>query len=359
MRFLAGGHRNTGYWIALLLALLVLLNLAGLLVYAKAHPAEDGWEAVWSYLESDTAKLISASLVFPLLIFLVEGRFNLLETIRAARSERRKREQDERRSARLETIEETTDVWSRTTAWVGDVAFWDGQASLNDYLKESWKLAVAAEDAINGWARFRNTVEWDGPGSAVELETHFLRLANALLSSTQAVIYYLQATSDSDERENLKTSLLLIGNGINAAVHHPVRNVLYASLELMDIIESEDPDELRFISTDEEAAQRRSQLVASIDKEMETVASWSEVVKTSLDQSDVLATVAGDEVAALRASLMEDAAVVRERYLAVPRSERLSGWRIDFTTEWLDEFADELAFQSFFASLDELRSKST
>src|SRR5688572_6938266 len=80
--FLGGGHRNTGYWIAVLLTLLVLLNAVGWFVYVQAHPSESDWEALWSYLESDTAKLISASLVFPLLIFLVEGRFNLLEAIR-------------------------------------------------------------------------------------------------------------------------------------------------------------------------------------------------------------------------------------------------------------------------------------
>ena len=30
----------------------------------------------------------------------------------------------------------------------------------------------------------------------------------------------------------------------------------------------------------------------------------------------------------------------RERYFAIPRSERLGAWRIDFTRAWLDEFAD-------------------
>lgn len=356
---LGGGHRNTGYWIAVLLALLVLLNLVGWLVYVQAHPSEDGWEALWSYLESGTAKLISASLVFPLLIFLVEGRFNLVETIRAARSERRKREQTDRRDARLETIEETTQIWSRITTWVGDVMYWDGNQSLNDTLKESWNLAVAAEEVINGWTRFRNMVKWEGSGSAVELEQHFLQLANALLMSTSSIIWYLRGISDPDERESLQTSLLQIADGINTGVHHPLRNILYASLELLDIVESEDPDELRFISTDAEANARRAELEARIDSNMGVIKSWSDLVKGSLDRSEVLATLAGDEIDELRASLTEDDTVLRERYFAIPRAERLRAWRLDYTRAWLDEFADEMAFQGFYISVQEGRPDVT
>jgi len=351
-RVTGGGHRNTGYWIAVLLTLLVLLNAVGWFVYVQAHPSESDWEALWSYLESDTAKLISASLVFPLLIFLVEGRFNLMEAIRAARSERRKREQNERRAARLETIEETTQIWSRITTWVGDVMYWDGNQSLNDTLKESWNLAVAAEEVINGWARFRNTVEWKGSGSAVELEGHFLRLANALLMSTSTIIWYLREISDPDERESLQTSLLQIANGINTGVHHPLRNVLYASLELLDIVESEDPDELRFISSDAEAEARRIDLETKIDSNMEVIVSWSVLVKDSLDRSDVLATLTGDTIDELRTNLSEDDAL-RERYFAIPRPERLRAWRLDFTRAWLEEFADEMAFQGFYSEVQE------
>ena len=85
---------------------------------------------------------------------------------------------------------------------------------------------------------------------------------------------------------------------------------------------------------------------------MEAIASWSVLVKEFLDRS-VLATLTGDAIEELRASLTEDDTVLRERYFAIPRSERLRAWRIDFTRAWLDEFADELAFQDFYGSVQD------
>ena len=172
--FLGGGHRNTGYWIAVLLTLLVLLNVASGASTSR-HTLRKAPGKPVSYLESDTAKLISASLV-PLLIFVVEGRFNLVETIRAARSERRKREQNERRDAWLETIEETTAIWSRITAWVGDAVYWDGTQTLNDRLKESRTSPLRPRrSSTDGRAFEHGRVEGIRFGSRAE--RHFLRLA--------------------------------------------------------------------------------------------------------------------------------------------------------------------------------------
>ena len=183
-------------------------------------------------------------------------------------------------------------------------------------------------------------------------ERHFLRLANALLTCTTTIIWYLQEISDPDERESLQTSLIQIAGGINAAVHHPLRNILYASLELLDIVESEDLDELRFISSTQKPRRDGS------TSRRGSTATWrpsplERLVKEFLDRSEVLATLTGDAIEELRASLTEDDTVLRERYFAIPRSERLRAWRIDFTRAWLDEFADELAFQDFYGSVQD------
>lgn len=352
------GDWNTGYSITVLLILLVLLNLCGVWVYAEAHPGRSSWEWVWSYLQSQMAALISASLVLPLLVFIIERRFNLLETVRAARSERRLRAQDARREVRVKVIEQTSQLWSRITNWVSDVAYWNGSQSIDGLLKEGVELTIAAEEVINGWARFRNVVEWSGSGSATDLEPHFLRLANTLIHCTRSTIYYLQETCEPGERDELQTSLLVITNGIDIAVNHSLRNVLYASLELMDIVESESTEELRFISSKEEEDSTRKQLETTIDQSIAQMAGWSAAVKVWLDRSGPLATVSGQQADALRSGLDEDAATLRETYLAIPRSERLQAWRLDFTKPWLAEFADEMAFQVFCASLDGSRSSA-
>src|SRR4051794_33703984 len=101
---LTARERGEGdYWLAVLVVLFLVLNAGGLFVYARAHPHQGFWNQVWSYLESDTAKLVAASLIFPLLLLLVERRFNVLEAIRAARLAERKRAQEERRESRLQT----------------------------------------------------------------------------------------------------------------------------------------------------------------------------------------------------------------------------------------------------------------
>jgi hypothetical protein len=339
---------NTGSWVALLLGLLVVLNALGVWVYARAHPKQNGWQCLWNYLESDTAKLVSASLIFPLLIFVIEGRFKLLETFRAARSERRRRAQDERRASRALAIDQTVQFWSQVTDWVGDVMFCDSSDldTLAKLKKRSWALSVAGADAINGWARFHNTVDWSGPGDATKLQQHFLTLVNVLISCTDSTLGYLRAAGTDDDRASLQASLQLIGSGLKQAVQHPVRNVLYASLELMDIVESEDPEELRFISSDAEAKERQADLQKTIDDNVTALAAWSNLVGEH--RSEVLATATSEAADAVRTNL-SDVNGLRDRYLAIPRDERLHAWEIAYTREWLDSLADEFAFQLFIS----------
>jgi len=78
---------------------------------------------------------------------------------------------------------------------------------------------------------------------------------------------------------------------------------------------------------------------------------WAAIVKTSLDRSELLATAGGDEAAAFRSS-HEDLPTARDRYFAIPRSERLYAWRVDYTRAWLEEFADDMAFQLLWGELE-------
>lgn len=67
---------------------LIALNGAGLLVYAAAHPRETAWLQVWTYLGSDVCKLVSASVILPLLAFVIEAKLDLAETIHPDRARR-------------------------------------------------------------------------------------------------------------------------------------------------------------------------------------------------------------------------------------------------------------------------------
>ena len=131
--------RETGFWIGTLVGLLVLLNALGFGLYAAAHPDESFAEALWGYAESDTAKMITASLILPLLVFVVEGRFNVTESVRASRIERARRAQDERREARLETLRHTSESWRDLFALATTLSSPDSPpAALSDVRAKLW-----------------------------------------------------------------------------------------------------------------------------------------------------------------------------------------------------------------------------
>ena len=65
----------------ILFGLLLLLNVAAFLIYREAHAAESLSLQLWNYINSDAFKLLSASLILPIILFVLESKFKLAETV--------------------------------------------------------------------------------------------------------------------------------------------------------------------------------------------------------------------------------------------------------------------------------------
>lgn len=83
---------NTAFWIGLLLVLLVVLNVIAFIIYKGANPGEGLWVQLWNYLESATFKVVTASLVLPIILFVLESRFKIVETVKQNRLMRERKD---------------------------------------------------------------------------------------------------------------------------------------------------------------------------------------------------------------------------------------------------------------------------
>jgi hypothetical protein len=361
-RLRAPDFRDAGFWIAVLVVLLVLLNAAALVLYAAAHPDEGFAEALWGYAESDTAKMITASLILPLLVFVVEGRFNVTETVRASRIERARRAQDERREARLETLGNTSASWRDLFALATTLSSPDSDAAaLSGVRAQLWNAPATFGELIGQWrARFPNLerVETFVPS--------YLILVNTFLESAASALFHIRSAEDEAVRADVRGSIDLIAAGIDTALQF-VQDILNDSLELMEIVESHGVEELRMAASEVESAELSATYEAKIAGSAGNLHAWAEVVRAHLVGRPMLASAEGpgvddfrerwltlaDEIRSGRSSL-EDSSVqndVRTLYSAIPRDQRLHAWSVKFTPAWLAGLADELLLNNLLAEL--------
>ena len=69
------------FFLYILLGLLLLLNVATFCIYREAHAAESLSMQIWNYVNSDAFKLLSASLILPIILFVLESKFKLAEAV--------------------------------------------------------------------------------------------------------------------------------------------------------------------------------------------------------------------------------------------------------------------------------------
>jgi hypothetical protein len=354
--------RDTGFWIATLVALLVLLNALGFGLYAAAHPDEGFAEALWGYAESDTAKVITASLILPLLVFVVEGRFNVTESVRASRIERARRAQDERREARLETIRHTSESWRDLFGLATTLSSPDSDAAaLSGVRTKLWNAPTTFGELIGQWrARFPNL---EGVETFVP---SYLILVNTFLESAASALFHIRTAEDETLRADVRGSIDLIAAGIDAALQY-VQDILNDSLELMEIVESHDVEELRMAASEAESSEQSTLYEGRIATAAGALDAWAGVVRAHLAERPMLATAEGPGVEGFRTrwtALVEEVrsgglsvqdsglqSDLRELYDVVPRDQRLRAWSVKFTPEWLAGLGDDLLFSNLLGEL--------
>lgn len=355
------GFARPGPWALMLLVLLVVLNVGGLLVYRSSHTNEPLSLQIWNYLESSTFKLVAGSLILPLLVFLVEGRFNIAETIRKSQEERAQKAQDEREQWRLETVERATQMWNDLYGLATEVVYWEPEKSLPDALARITNFFNQAEATVSSLRiRFPSMYE------AYDIDNVLLPLFNTLSYCINSVAVYLGEVADSEERAELQRTLMVIQYGIQSACHRPLLLILERALELEAL-----GDAGRLGGTmDDDAPTREAMLVGEIQAEGVRMAEWVKAIQARESGAETMPllddSVAGafrDAYRSAREWLLanpgrslsdyEGFVTWQARFVEIPHAALMRAYEVAYSKEWLRELADWFALVAYSTELEE------
>ncbi len=228
-------------WIKILIGALLGANVLVFLVFQATKSGESIWAQVIAYLESDAFKVITISLLLPILLFLLESVFKVRKAMeernqreRERRKERQEKEQDRRKERQWKCIESTAEMWDELYSLASEVTyhFEDKGAGerVQAVLRNLNNLISRGETIINMWSfRFPNL-------TADDLDL-FLYPMNMLLKSAITVGYSLaQDTTEASEvdRRELKDALGAIQSSLLGIAHHNILSILKLSMDAED-----------------------------------------------------------------------------------------------------------------------------
>ena len=94
---------NVRIWILFLLVVFAELNFILFYVFQSSHLTESIWNQMWLYLESRPFTIVAVSVIFPILLFLIENIFQF-----------RNKLADERKQRQMKTINITQEWWKKS-----------------------------------------------------------------------------------------------------------------------------------------------------------------------------------------------------------------------------------------------------
>jgi hypothetical protein len=233
--------------IILFLAVLAAVNLIMGYVYYLANPGKDLPVLVWDYFESSTFKIMITGLVIPFLLFYLERRVEIMDSIRKNRADRKRKRSEEKKERMWKCVEETSKVWNELFGLASEVIYFrrgagEGngkkQASIKDVLRRIRNFESTAENLVNMWAyRFPNLFPKKVKEEVGRFESHSVKSINVLLYATESVALSFQKseTTATDDTSDLQDSLRAIQDGIDGIAHHRILTILKRSIDLEDV----------------------------------------------------------------------------------------------------------------------------
>lgn len=355
---------GTTLWIIFLVILLIALNILMFTVYVNAHPNGDFAEQIWAYCASEIFKVITASLVLPILLFLLESRFKIADTIVKNRLEREHRDEEnvkarrhkeemERREERLMCITRTIQMWNHLDSLVSEVRYFRKDLKrakdIEDLLIRIDNFPSAAEDVINMWF-------YCFPNLSIQ-DTHpFIVFINTVLSSTGTVAQFIAQTDNTDEIAMLQDSLDVIFGVMKTITHHPMISSFKYSMELLQLEERK-------------SSSGRKQVESNLKQIIDNARNWAEELMRYYRQNEkVLAPITGNKVETFRKKYEELEAWAREHpgqnlneskefvtfrrlFYKIPIEKRISAKRWPYSTEYIRTLSDYLSFESIAQGL--------
>jgi hypothetical protein len=349
-----------GPWALLLLVLIVVLNGCGLLIYRASHPDQSLSLQLWSYLESETFRLVTGSLVLPLLVFLIEGHFNIAETIRKGREERAQKVQNDRQQWRLEAVERSAQMLNDVFALATEVVYWQPENDLRNLLARARNFFDQAGDSAASWP-----VRFPGLYAAVDVDGVLLPLLNTLYLCVTSVAVHLGETDDRQEQIELQETLGVIQEGIMSAWRSPGMGMLRCGLELEMLRDSR-----RLGGADEaDVAAEEPRILSEIEQYAEYLRAWVTPMVELDASAEPMSNLVGAEADAFREvyrtarewlleepgrtlSAYEHYDTFQERFYAIPHPDLMRAYQLAYSKRWLRELSDWLALSTYSAELE-------
>lgn len=335
--------------VRLWLLAIIIINGLFYIIYFVANNSGPNFALLWSYMESDVFKLVTGSLMIPLLFSILEKRYKFMENIQKQREEKQKLAEEIRRKNRQDAINDTIRMWQDLYDMTSEVVYLDPQ----DNKKETYhplilklsNFSSSAEHIVNKWThQFPNLTYKD--------QDVFLYFINLLFQSGLTAIYLIRDEQNIKEIESVQDTLFQIQDQIKTISNHTITNTFKYSARYLELKESgENPTELKKYGE-------------MIQEQMSILRNWRDSLITLDDDHDnFLSTGTGPQMDDIRKTaksiekwLLEDEArfiqdhpdfgLLEQQFNAIPLEERVKVFRIPYSKEYLMALADWLSFQA-------------
>ena len=358
---------------AVLLALLILLNLIGFTIFRNSHTSEELWTQLWNYLSSDLFKLVTISLLLPIIVLILESHFKLVQSLfenhlkrqEAIREEQRalvQKQRDERRAKRWEAIQLTQATLNQYFEFADRVAFYpadnskDTRSDLLLMLSGVSKLVISGNEVINMWHHRLNLSPDD--------ESLLVYLWHFPLTCGESVARYIFRGAAPAEIEELQESLEIIRDGIRAMAQHPILSFLKLHMQLLELEESD-------VSTE------KHEIEAKLHTKRSALIDMEQFLKRMVSSyAEPLPGICGDAVNSLRNVSIEVEAWLKENprrpfsefersedfrnlYFSISRKDRFKAGTINYSADFIKHLAEALAYEELYRELNERARNST
>jgi uncharacterized membrane protein len=257
---------NTAAILIVLIVLLVVLNIIGFIIYKGGHPDEDITLQRWNYLESSIFKIITVSLIFPIILFVLERRFKIAETVKLKR-------QEERSEKRWECIEQTIENWNQLWDLISEVIYFrkdnkkDKGIEIEDLLIRLRNFVYSAWGIVNMWTnRFPELPDEYYNSLAIFLDTE--------INSAQTVAWYIGHSNNAEGILEMQNSLERVVESINYLTYHDFVNVLKQSKQLLELRESN------------VSSREQEEIDSNIKRSVAYLKDWADAIQTEEDKQN-------------------------------------------------------------------------
>lgn len=222
----------------------IALSLFLIFLFGHADEKKSFYYDTWRYFESEIFRAIIVSFAIPIILLVLEYKFNIIQdfiNIRQQRQEqalkeyndRRKQAEEERRERQLDAINKTIDMFKQVNLIVSKTRFYDPNSaiSINNILIDLTSISVILADVINTWNhRFPNY-----SSNILSLFADYVRL---LYWSAWAVAHFIQNklyTSVEQVRE-IQEHLAMVQRGTVSIAFSPILNSMKHTNDLLELI---------------------------------------------------------------------------------------------------------------------------